>query len=258
MITARNVKIGYGQFDIFEDLSFDFPEKKTTVLMGLCKAGKSTLLKVLAGQCDAVDCEIEDCHFRENNNKKKIECEKSNDDNNKLFRKGMLVLPNSKPSYLTQKHNLGKASLYHLFSRSWPTTRDIKQKIKRTWTCVPEAARILLTLTDLETPLELLPEYVKRLALFTIAVSNRSSYLVLDEPDTNLWEEHMEWIITKLNDIRGKKTIILSTHNLEFSKSVADFVVLIVDGEIIEAASADKFFTNPSHPRAKYYVRMGS
>lgn len=49
-------------------------------------------------------------------------------------------------------------------------------------------------------------------------------------------------------------TMIIVTHEMQFAKDVADRVILMADGYIVEQNSADKFFAYPQQERTKQFL----
>jgi general L-amino acid transport system ATP-binding protein len=49
-------------------------------------------------------------------------------------------------------------------------------------------------------------------------------------------------------------TMIVVTHEMGFAKSVADFVVFMDKGEIVEVAPPEEFFTNPKSDRTRLFL----
>jgi polar amino acid transport system ATP-binding protein len=62
-------------------------------------------------------------------------------------------------------------------------------------------------------------------------------------------------IIDAILDIaQSGKTVILVTHELDFARNVADSIVFINKGEILEITESEEFFTNPKTNRAKEFL----
>lgn len=81
--------------------------------------------------------------------------------------------------------------------------------------------------------------------------------LLLDEPTANLDPYNgalIEGIIAELNRTRGT-TIVLVTHNIFQAKRLAHRVALLLGGESVETAPAERFFTAPVDPRTAAFVR---
>jgi tungstate transport system ATP-binding protein len=80
--------------------------------------------------------------------------------------------------------------------------------------------------------------------------------LLLDEPTANLDPYNVsliEDIIQKLNR-KESTTIILVTHNVFQARRLADRVMLMLDGHIIEVADVEPFFEKPDDPRTLAFV----
>lgn len=81
--------------------------------------------------------------------------------------------------------------------------------------------------------------------------------LLLDEPTANLDPYNVgliENIIRHLNHEQGT-TLVLVTHNVFQAKRLADRVVFLLDGKVIEVAETEFFFQSPVDPRTQAFVR---
>jgi tungstate transport system ATP-binding protein len=81
--------------------------------------------------------------------------------------------------------------------------------------------------------------------------------LLLDEPTANLDPYNVgviEQTVRRLNEAHGT-TIILVTHNVFQAQRLAHRVALLLDGQIVEEASAEHFFHAPRDPRTSAFVR---
>lgn len=89
------------------------------------------------------------------------------------------------------------------------------------------------------------------------AIVIQPEVLLLDEPTANLDPYNIsliEKIVLNLNRQRGT-TIVLVTHNIFQAKRLAQRVVFLLDGKVIEIADNDAFFNRPSDPRTAAFVR---
>lgn len=80
--------------------------------------------------------------------------------------------------------------------------------------------------------------------------------LLLDEPTANLDPYNVnliEKIVKSLNE-RYKVTIILVTHNIFQARRLADRVIFMLEGKIVEQAPVEQFFEAPKDPRTKAFV----
>lgn len=89
------------------------------------------------------------------------------------------------------------------------------------------------------------------------AMALRPEVLLLDEPTANLDPYNVgliEEIARELNRERGA-TLVLVTHNIFQAKRLAGRVALMLEGRVVEAASAGEFFNSPRDPRTAAFVR---
>jgi len=49
-------------------------------------------------------------------------------------------------------------------------------------------------------------------------------------------------------------TMVVVTHEVRFARQVAHRVVLMDDGEVVEMAPPERFFSNPQHPRSRQFL----
>jgi len=80
--------------------------------------------------------------------------------------------------------------------------------------------------------------------------------LLLDEPTANLDPYNIELIEEMIATLNRQKdiTVVIVTHNVFQARRIADQVIFIDKGEIVEMGSAEKIFTNPEHEKTRLYV----
>ncbi len=79
--------------------------------------------------------------------------------------------------------------------------------------------------------------------------------MLFDEPTSALDPELIGEVLEVIADLaRGGMTMIVVTHEMGFARSVADRVVFMADGEIVEVGEPEHFFTSPIDPRTKAFV----
>lgn len=89
------------------------------------------------------------------------------------------------------------------------------------------------------------------------ALSFEPDMLLLDEPSASIdphTTSEIEKLLKKRNQEKGT-TMIIVTHNLAQAKRLADFVVLLNQGKVIECCGADDFFNHPSQPETKKFIK---
>ncbi len=79
--------------------------------------------------------------------------------------------------------------------------------------------------------------------------------LLFDEPTSALDPEMVQEVLEVMQDLaRDGMTMVVVTHEVRFARQVADRVVLMADGEVVEIASPEQFFSNPQHPRSRQFL----
>ena len=87
------------------------------------------------------------------------------------------------------------------------------------------------------------------------ALNMHPKVMLFDEPTSALDPEMIQEVLdVMVNLSREKITMVVVTHEMGFAKEVADRVIFMDDGEILEEGSPEHFFTNPTHPRTKNFL----
>jgi tungstate transport system ATP-binding protein len=89
------------------------------------------------------------------------------------------------------------------------------------------------------------------------ALAIRPKVLLLDEPTANLDPYSAGLVEEMVLGLRSERntTIVLVTHNVFQARRLADRVVMLLGGRIVEAAETDRFFESPRDPRTAAFVR---
>ncbi len=94
---------------------------------------------------------------------------------------------------------------------------------------------------------------MRQRAMIAMALICRPTLLIADEPTTALDVTIQAQILELLRDLQTKlgMAMLLITHDLGVVANVADEVVVIYHGQIMEAGTVDDIFTRPAHPYLK-------
>ena len=80
--------------------------------------------------------------------------------------------------------------------------------------------------------------------------------LLFDEVTASLDPEMVREVLDVMMDLaKEKRTMLIVTHQMEFAKAVADRVIFIDDGVIVEENSPESFFTKPKTERARQFLQ---
>ncbi|MFV0634846.1 amino acid ABC transporter ATP-binding protein [Demequina sp.] len=79
--------------------------------------------------------------------------------------------------------------------------------------------------------------------------------MLFDEPTSALDPEMINEVLDVMTDLaKGGMTMIVVTHEMGFARKAANRVVFMADGQIVEQAEPEEFFTNPQSDRAKDFL----
>lgn len=88
------------------------------------------------------------------------------------------------------------------------------------------------------------------------ALAMKPKYMLFDEPTSALDPELIGEVLNVIKQLAADgMTMVIVTHEMSFARDVADRVVMLDDGVIIEEGPAKEFFTNPKHDRTKAFLR---
>jgi len=87
------------------------------------------------------------------------------------------------------------------------------------------------------------------------ALSMNPKVMLFDEPTSALDPEMVKEVLDTMVDLAEEgMTMLVVTHEMGFAKQVADRVVFMDAGQVIEANAPDEFFANPQHARTKLFL----
>jgi ABC-type polar amino acid transport system ATPase subunit len=79
--------------------------------------------------------------------------------------------------------------------------------------------------------------------------------MLFDEPTSALDPEMVGEVLDTLTDLAGRgMTLLCVTHEMGFARRVADRVVFMDEGQIVEVAPPEAFFDRPEHPRTRDFL----
>ncbi|WP_125587796.1 amino acid ABC transporter ATP-binding protein [Companilactobacillus jidongensis] len=232
MISVKHINKQYEGKTVLNDISVDFPDGKTTVILGPSGSGKSTLLRSLdmlvrpeSGTVDFPDLEID---YSKPISKK---------DSFNLRRKTSMVFQNWNlfPN-LTVLNNITTAPITVLKRSKSDTELLAKQLLKE------------VGLEGLEDryPSQLSGGQQQRISICR-ALAMHPEYILLDEPTSALDPELETQVLRILEKLceQGQSMIIV-THNMEFARLVSDKIVFIEDGKKLYDGDTKEFFNHPT------------
>ena len=79
--------------------------------------------------------------------------------------------------------------------------------------------------------------------------------LLFDEPTSSLDPEMVREVLEVMQGLAADgMTMVVVTHEVGFARQVADRVVLMADGQVVEVATPERFFDHPQHERSRHFL----
>ncbi|MDQ1144375.1 polar amino acid transport system ATP-binding protein [Bacillus sp. SORGH_AS 510] len=241
IIEITNLKKSYGNLDVLKQISFTVEKNNVVAVIGPSGSGKSTMLRSLVNleQIDggsivvAGSYLVKDGIYAKPNEVKQI--------NTKM---GMVFQHFNLFPHLTVKENLELAP--RMLKKESPSaiqkrSRELLEKIG---------------LSDRATayPANLSGGQKQRVAIARALMMN-PEILLFDEPTSALDPELTGEVLQVMKDLAQEHmTMIVVTHEMGFAKEVANRVIFMDNGEIVESGAPDDLFTNPQNERTKAFL----
>ena len=235
MIDIKHLSKSFGELKVLQNVSFRLEEGKVLVLIGPSGTGKSTLLRCInyLEKPDDGMITIGDITVDAKNHKK--------NDIYKLRRKTAMVFQN----YSLFRH---KTALQNIMTPLVDVQGVSKSEAE-------EKAREILKSIGLtekadEYPAHLSGGQQQRIGIGRALAAN-PQVLLIDEPTSSLDPE----LVGEVLNLLYKLTMIIATHEMEFARHIADHVIFLDEGGIVEEGSPDDIFENPSKPRTRQFLK---
>ena len=238
IITISHVWKYFGHLPALQDVSLDIAPGERVVIIGPSGSGKSTLLRSI-NRLEEIDkgeimVQGQDIMSRENNIN--------------LIRRnlGMVFQQFNLFPHKTVRHNLTQApiKLLHL-SREEAEARALGLLKK---VGISDKANVY--------PAMLSGGQQQRVAIAR-ALAMQPAIMLFDEPTSALDPEMVgEVLDVMVNLAEEGMTMICVTHEMGFARTVADRLIFMDQGQIVEAGRPDTLFTAPRHPRLRQFLNQ--
>ncbi len=236
LLEIKNLKKAYGDNVIFDDFSLTINKGEVVVLIGPSGCGKSTFLRCLNALEEIQGGEITiDGEIIDGKGKNIAEMRQ---------RIGMVFQSYELFPHRTILHNLTLAPMK-------------VQKVSKA-EAEKEAMRLLerVGLSDKAAsyPRQLSGGQKQRVAIAR-ALCMHPEVMLFDEVTAALDPEMVREVLDiMLNLAADGNTMVIVTHEMQFARAVADRIVFIEGGKIIEEGDPEEFFTNPKTERARQFL----
>lgn len=242
-ISINNLNLHISKKQILKNISLEIPKNKITVILGPSGCGKTTLLKTLNRLTDLYP-EI------------KVSGNIMINDEDILHATSDIAGIRRKMGLLSQRPYPLPMSIFSniafglkIGGRSRKSL--LKHRVQHYLQQVGLWDEVKDRLNDPATSLSIGQQ--QRLCLARgLAVDPQ--IILADEPTSALDPVSSQAIENKFLELKSRYTIIMVTHMLRQARRIADYVVFMYLGEIIEQGPADDFFNNPKEEKTKMYI----
>jgi len=236
IIEIKNLNKWYGDFHVLKDINLNVKRGEIIVVAGPSGSGKSTLVRCInyleqfqEGQIIVDDVELSD-------DVKKIKAIR--EDVAMVFQSFNLF------PHLTVLDNL-------TLSPIWVKKTPKKEAIKIAMSFLE---RVGIADQAKKYPNQLSGGQQQRVAIARSLCKN-PSVMLFDEPTSALDPEMISEVLDVMIELaQSDKTMVCVTHEMGFAKKVADRVIFMEAGQIIEENTPEEFFENPESDRLKLFL----
>ncbi|EPV3839996.1 amino acid ABC transporter ATP-binding protein [Morganella morganii] len=236
MISLKNISKWYGQFRVLTDCSTDVKKGEVVVVCGPSGSGKSTLIKTVNGLEPVQEGEIFVNDIQVNNKRTDLA---------KLRSKvGMVFQHFELFPHLSIVENLTLAQV-KVLGRDKAAAREKGLKLLE---------RVGLSGHADKFPSQLSGGQQQRVAIAR-ALCMDPVAMLFDEPTSALDPEMINEVLDVMVELAHEgMTMMVVTHEMGFARKVADRVIFMDEGKIIEDSKKEDFFANPKSDRAKDFL----
>jgi len=242
-ISIQGLNVFYGERHVLKDITVDIPERRITAIIGPSGCGKTTLLKSLNRLTDLIDGV-------------KVSGKVLVDGVN-IFDNGIDVTEiRKKMGLIAQMPNPLPMSIYDntAYGPRIHGMKDEKELDQLVENCLRGAGLWDEVKERLKEPASKLSLGQQQRLCLARALAVKPEYLLCDEPTSALDPISAQYIETQLLTLKKSYTIVFVTHVLRQARRLADYVIFLYLGELIEHGPAETVFTQPSNPRTRAYI----
>ena len=235
MIEIRGLNKYFGDLHVLKDINLTVKRGEKVVIIGPSGSGKSTLIRCVDWLEEPTSGTV-------------------SIDGTQLTKKNHLEMTRKYSSMVFQQFNLYPNMTVLGNLTLAPIKLQKKSKEEAIKTAMEALERVGLAQKAGEYPQNLSGGQQQRVAIAR-AMCTKQPIILFDEPTSALDPEMIQEVLDVMIELAHENiTMICVTHEMNFAKQVADRVIFMEDGQILEEGTPDHFFTNPQNPRCKDFL----
>ena len=242
-ISIRDLNVYYGGLHVLKGISLDIPDRKITAIIGPSGCGKTTLLKSLNRLLDAVDGV-------------RVDGQILVDGEDIYGPKVEVTAVRKKMGLLSQKPQVLPMSIFDNVAYG-PKLHGVKDKARLDFIVRNHLAEAGLwdeVKDRLHHPASRLSVGQQQRLCLARGLAVGPEIILGDEPTSALDPQSSQHVERKLVDLKNDYTVVVVTHILRQARRIADYVVFLYLGELVEHGPAAEIFANPKNPRTRAYM----
>lgn len=270
MIDVINLEKHFGNNKVLNGINVTIEKGDIMVVIGPSGSGKSTFLRCLNCMEDPTGGQI--IFNGENIADMKVDINKHRQHmgmvfqhfnlfNNKTVLQNIMLAP-----VHVQCQNLRKAKRQNVLRKCANCFRKDKKELNEITTTkkqiiddAKEKALSLLKSIGLEDKADVYPSTLsggqKQRVAIVRALAMNPDVILFDEPTSALDPEMVGEVLDLMKKLANEgMTMVIVTHEMGFAREVANKVIFIDDGQILESGTPERFFGNPKNPRLKDFL----
>ncbi|MBR6207362.1 MAG: amino acid ABC transporter ATP-binding protein [Oscillospiraceae bacterium] len=246
MIRTENLCKSFGDLEVLKDVNVEVDTGEVVVVIGPSGAGKSTFLRSLntLEEITSGKIFIEDKIFIHRENNKTLDKMDNAAFKALLLEMGMVF---QRFNLFPNKTVLGNVALAPMQVRK--KSREEAEAI----------AKRLIDRVGLSDKLDVYPSKLsggqqQRVAIAR-ALAMEPKIMLFDEPTSALDPELVGEVLNVMKDLaRDGMTMLVVTHEMGFAREVADKVIFMADGQVLETGTPEEIFSAPKTDKAKQFL----
>ena len=235
MIEIRGLNKYFGDLHVLKDIDLTVEEGEKVVIIGPSGSGKSALIRCVDYLEEPTSGEVVI-------------------DGTPLTKKNHLEMARTYSSMVFQQFNLYPNMTVLGNLTLAPIKLQKKSKEEATQAAMAALTRVGLAHKAGEYPQNLSGGQQQRVAIAR-ALCTKQPIILFDEPTSALDPEMVQEVLDVMIELAQENiTMICVTHEMGFARQVADRVIFMDDGRILEEGTPDHFFENPTNPRCRDFL----
>ncbi len=235
MIEIHGLNKYFGDLHVLKDINLTVKAGEKLVIIGPSGSGKSTLIRCIDWLEEPTSGEVYI-------------------DGQLVTRKNHLEMTRKYSSMVFQQFNLYPNMTVLGNLTLAPIKLQKKSKDEANATAMAALKRVGLEQKAGEYPQNLSGGQQQRVAIAR-AMCTKQPIILFDEPTSALDPEMIQEVLDVMIELaQDNITMICVTHEMNFARQVADRVIFMDDGMILEEGTPEHFFTNPQNPRCQDFL----